>query len=230
MPDPSDGTWEAVDAYLAGVLLPPDPALDSTLAASTEAGLPAIQVSALQGRLLELLARAVGAASILEIGTLGGYSTIWLARALPADGRLVSLEIDPTHAEVARRNVAGAGLAGVVEVRVGPALATLHQLAGEGAGPFDVVFLDADKAGLPDYVSSSLALSRPGTVMIVDNVVRKGGVLDAGSADPDVVGVRRCLELLGSHPRLSATAIQTVGVKGHDGFAVALVGADPAPA
>lgn len=225
----SDDTWTAVDDYLAGALLGRDAVLDQALDASAEAGLPAIQVSAPQGKMLELLARVAGARTVLEIGTLGGYSTIWLARALPVGGHLVSLEIDPTHAEVARRNLAAAGLAAVAEVRVGPALATLEELVAEGAGPFDVVFIDADKARLADYVLASLEISRPGTVIVVDNVVRNGQVLDAASADPDVLGVRRCIEVLGSHPRLSATAIQTVGSKGYDGFALAVVSAPPLP-
>ena len=221
----SADTWKAVDDLLAGALVPGDAALEHALAASAAAGLPAIQVSALQGRLLELLARAIRARAVLEIGTLGGYSTIWLGRALPPDGHLVSLEIDPAHAEVARANLAAAGLAAVAEVRVGPALATLDQLVAEGAGPFDLVFVDADKARLADYVAAALALARPGTVILLDNVVRHAEVLDELSGDPDVVGVRRCLELLGAEPRLAATAIQTVGSKGYDGFALAVVGA-----
>ena len=222
----SPDTWEAVDGFLARVLVPDDAALEHALAASAAAGLPAIHVSAPQGRLLELLARAIGARAVLEIGTLGGYSTIWLGRALPPDGRLVSLEIEPSHAEVARANLAAAGLGAVAEVRVGPALATLDQLAAEQAGPFDLVFIDADKARLADYVGAALELARPGTVIVVDNVVRGGEVLDKASTDPDVVGVRRCLQLLGAEPRLSATAIQTVGSKGYDGFALAVVGAE----
>lgn len=219
-------TWAAVDAHLAELFIPPDPALDGALAASAEAGLPPIQVAPTQGKLLSLLARVAQARTILEIGTLGGYSTIWLARALPDGGRLVSLEIDPAHADVARRNLAVAGLDHLVEVRVGAALSTMADLVAEGGGPFDVVFIDADKQRLPDYVTASLELSRVGTVMIVDNVVRDGQVLDATSTDPDVVGVRRCLELLAAEPRLEPTAIQTVGSKGYDGFALALVTAE----
>ncbi len=219
-------TWAAVDGHLAELFVPPDPALDQALAASASAGLPPIQVPPTQGKLLWLLARVARARMVLEIGTLGGYSTIWLARALPDDGRLVSLEIDPTHAEVARRNLVSAGLDHLVEVRVGAALSTMAQLVAESAGPFDLVFVDADKQRLPDYVTASLELSRPGTMIIVDNVVREGQVLDATSTDPEVVGVRRCLDVLGAEPRLEATAVQTVGAKGYDGFAVALVTAE----
>lgn len=218
-------TWAAVDAHLVELFVPHDAALEQALARSAEAGLPPIQVSPTQGKLLWLLARAAGARTILEIGTLGGYSTIWLARALPADGRLITLEIEPDRAEVARRNLAGAGLDHLVEVRVGAALSTMARLVAEEVGPFDMVFVDADKRRLPDYVAGSLELSRPGTMIVVDNVVREGQVLDATSADADVVGVRRCLEVLAAEPRLDATALQTVGAKGYDGFAVALVAA-----
>jgi predicted O-methyltransferase YrrM len=214
-------TWTDVDRYLGDLLAPPDPMLDAALEAATAAGLPQIQVSATQGKLLHLLARIRGARRILEIGTLGGYSTIWLARALPPDGRLVTLEIDPHHAEVARRNLDRAGLAGQVDVRVGPATDSLAAMTD--VDPFDLVFIDADKPGNPVYLDQSLTLSRPGTVIVVDNVVRGGAVVDPSSADANVIGVRHCLEQLASDPRLDATALQTVGSKGYDGFAIAVV-------
>ena len=219
----SQNQWTSVDAYINGLLVPSDPALDAALASSTAAGLPAINVAPNQGKLLHLLARIHGARSILEIGTLGGYSTIWLARALPPGGRVVTLEADPKHAEVARANLARADLAAVVEVRVGPALDTLPQIAREGLGPFDLFFIDADKANIPHYFQWALELSRPGSIIVVDNVVRGGAVLDASSADPNVQGVRRFNELVAAERRVSATAIQTVGSKGYDGFAIALV-------
>jgi predicted O-methyltransferase YrrM len=215
--------WVAVDRSLAELLLAPDPALEDALAAGAAAGLPAHDVSPLQGRLLEVLARAVGARAILELGTLAGYSTICLARALPDGGRLVTLEADPRFADVARANVAGAGLADVVEVRVGRALDTLPALAAEGREPFDLIFIDADKRSNPEYLEWALKLSRPGTLIIADNVVRDGTVLDAASSDETVQAVRRFYELLAAEPRVTATVIQTVGVKGHDGFALALV-------
>ncbi len=215
--------WIDVDRYITDRLVPPDPALEAALAASAAAGLPEIQVAPNQGKLLALLAQIQGARTILEIGTLGAYSTIWLARALPADGRLVTLEAVPRHAEVARANLAAAGLGEMVEVLVGPALDTLPRLAAEGRGPFDLVFIDADKANNPEYVTWAVELARVGTVIVVDNVVRKGAIVDDASQDPDVQGTRRLYDLLGSHPRLSATAIQTVGSKGHDGLVVALV-------
>jgi predicted O-methyltransferase YrrM len=215
--------WEPVDRYFTGLLSPSDPALEAALAASAAAGLPAINVSPNQGKLLQLLARAVGARAILEIGTLGGYSTIWLARALPAGGRLLTLEANPTHAEVARANIARAGLADVVEVRLGRALETLPVLAAEGAGPFDFSFIDANKEHNTEYFDWALRLSRPGSLIVVDNVVRGGHVIEATSDSADVRGVRRFLERLAAEPRVSATAMQTVGVKGYDGFAIALV-------
>ena len=217
------GLWSAVDAYLAGALVGTDPALDEAVRASDAAGLPQIQVPPNQGKLLHLLARFGNARSILEIGTLGGYSTIWLARALPPEGRLISLEIDPAYAEVARANIARAGLAEIVEIRVGRALETLPVLATEGAGPFDLVFIDADKPSNPEYFTWALELARPGSLIVVDNVVREGAIVDEGSDDPAVQGVRLLNELMAAEPRVSATAIQTVGSKGHDGFAVALV-------
>ncbi len=216
-------TWSAVDRYLDDLLVGRDAPLEAALRASAEAGLPSIQVSPTQGKLLNLLARARGARAILEIGTLGGYSTIWMARALPVDGHLVTLEIDPKHAEVARASIARAGLEQRVEVRVGRALDTLQQLAAEAAGPFDLTFIDADKPNLPEYFKWALRLSRAGSLIVIDNVVREGAVVDAGSRDASVQGVRRLNELIASEPRVSATAIQTVGAKGYDGFALALV-------
>lgn len=219
--------WTAVDRYINDLLLPPDPALDAALQASAAAGLPSHNVSPNQGKLLFLLARIQGACTILEIGTLGGYSTIWLARALPAAGRLITLETDPKHAEVARANIARAGLSSVVELRLGQALDTLPQLVAEGRGPFDLIFIDADKPSNPDYFKWALKLSRRGSLIIADNVIRDGAVIDTGSGDPSVRGVRRFFELVAAEPRVSATALQTVGSKGYDGFAIALVTADP---
>jgi predicted O-methyltransferase YrrM len=219
----SQEQWTAVDHYLTDLFVPPDSALDAALRDSAAAGLPAINVSPNQGKLLHLLARLLGARTILEIGTLGGYSTIWLARALPAGGRLVTLESDARHADVARANIARAGLAEVVELRLGPALETMPQLAAEGRGPFDLIFIDADKESYPEYLAWSLRLSRRGSLIVADNVVRNGAVLDSASDDPRVQGARRFNELLAAEPRVSATAIQTVGSKGYDGFALALV-------
>jgi len=202
----SQDQWTAVDRYFTDRLLPNDPVLDEALRASAAAGLPAIQVSPAQGKLLEVLVRIQGARRILELGTLGGYSTIWLARALPAGGRLVSLEAEPKHAEVARANLARAGLAEIVEIRLGRAVDTLPRLAAEGRGPFDLIFIDADKPGYPDYFTWALKLARRGSVIIADNVVRRGAVIDAASPDPDVQGVRRMLELAAAEPRVCATA------------------------
>lgn len=216
--------WDAVDDYFTATLAPPDPVLDEVLRASREAGLPPIQVSPPQGKFLNLLARIQGARNILEIGTLGGYSAIWLARALPpGGGRLVTLEVDPEHARIARASVARAGFAHVVQVRLGRAIDALPELEREGAGPFDFVFIDADKPACPDYFAWALRLSRRGTVIVVDNVVRGGAVADAASADPSVQGVRRLAAMMAAEPRVSATALQTVGCKGYDGFAMALV-------
>jgi predicted O-methyltransferase YrrM len=212
--------WTEVDQYIVDQLVHSDAALDAALASSREAGLPPINVAPNQGKLLGLLASMLGATRILELGTLGGYSTIWLARALPAEGRLISLELDPKHAEVARRNLAFAGLSERVEVRVGRALDTLAALAGEGGEPFDFVFIDADKQNIPEYFESALELTRVGGVIVVDNVVRKGAVIDATSSDPNVQGVRRFNERLSKINRVSATAVQTVGSKGYDGFAL----------
>jgi len=216
-------TWTAMDEYFEDLLLPADPALDAALQASDAAGLPAIQISPAQGKLLSLLARVSGARSALEIGTLGGYSAIWLARGLVPGGRVVTLEIDARHAEVARVNVARAGLSETVEVRLGPAAETLARMARDGEGPFDLVFIDADKPGYPDYLRGALKLVRPGSVIVADNVVRKGAVADGGSGDASVRGIRRYLELLAAEPGLSTTAIQTVGRKGYDGFAISRV-------
>jgi len=226
----SQRRWTAVDRYITNLLVPVDPALEAAVEARARASLPPHEVSANQGKLLWLLARAQGARRILEIGTLAGYSTIWLARALPPGGLLVTLEADPEHAEVARANIARAGLENLVELRLGPALDTLPRLAAEPRGPFDLFFIDADKANHPRYLAWSLALSRLGSLIIADNVVRDGAVLDAKSRDANIQGVRRFLELLAVEPAVSATAIQTVGSKGHDGFAIALVTDDPAPA
>jgi predicted O-methyltransferase YrrM len=215
--------WTAVDRYLGDLLVSADPALEAALTASAAAGLPAINVSPVQGKLLHLLARAIGARNVLEIGTLGGYSTIWLARALPDGGRLISLEADAKHAEVAGANIARAGMENKVEVRLGLALDLLPGLAAEIREPFDFVFIDADKPNNAAYFDWALKLSRPGSIIVVDNVVRDGDVIDAASDSPTVQGVRRFLERLAAEPRVSATAIQTVGTKGYDGFAIALV-------
>ncbi|MEU8648872.1 O-methyltransferase [Streptomyces sp. NPDC048737] len=215
--------WDAVDAYVTAHLAPDDEVTAAALRDSEAAGLPGVNVTANQGKLLQLLAEIQGARTVLEIGTLGGYSTIWLARALPADGRLVSLEYSPRHAEVAVRNIARAGLDQRVEVRVGAALDSLPLLADENPPPFDLVFIDADKVNSARYVEWALRLTRAGSLIVVDNVVRDGRVVDADSDAEDVRGSREALELIGAHPRLSGTAIQTVGAKGYDGFALARV-------
>jgi predicted O-methyltransferase YrrM len=214
----TDKLWTAVDDYFAKHLLSADSALDQAQADSQAAGLPAIAVSPLQGKQLLLLAQMQSPKNILEIGTLGGYSTIWLARSLPADGRLVTCEFSPKHAEVAKANIARAGLAQKVEIRVGPALDTLPLLASEKRGPFDFIFVDADKKNNPGYFEWALKLSRPGTVVLVDNVVRDGAVADLKNLDPDIVGIRRMHELIAAEPRVTATAVQTVGAKGYDGY------------
>ena len=216
-------TWAAVDRYFEGSLLTADPVLESTLSASTDAGLPAIAVSPQQGKLLHLLARMQNARRILEIGTLGGYSTIWLARALPANGRLVTLELDPKHAEVAKSNFARAQVADRIELRLGPAAQSLKALMAENVEPFDFIFIDADKASTAEYLTSSLSLSRSGTAIIIDNVVRKGAVIDASSDDASVLGMRRLMEMMAAERRIEAAAIQTVGTKGYDGFILARV-------
>lgn len=215
--------WAAVDAYFSGALLPQDEALMAALRTSEEADLPAINVAANQGKLLQLLAMSVGAWRILEVGTLGGYSTIWLARALPEDGRLITLELDSGYAEIARKNISNAGLSDRVDVRVGVALDTLAALAAEDPDPFDFFFIDADKQNNVGYFEWALKLSRPGSMIIVDNVVRRGAVIDPDNDDPRVQGVRRFVERIANEPRVTATALQTVGEKGYDGFAMMLV-------
>lgn len=218
--------WTAVDQYTTNLLLPADPVLDAALAASNAAGLPSISVSPSQGKLLMLLARLAGATRILEIGTLGGYSTIWMARALPPTGRVVTLEFNPKHAEVARANIRHAGLEGMVDIRLGDARASIEQLVAEGQSAFDLIFVDADKQSIPHYLEWSLKLSHPGTLIIVDNVIRDGALIDANSDDPNVRGARRLHEMLAAEPRVSATTLQTVGSKGYDGFTLALVLSD----
>jgi predicted O-methyltransferase YrrM len=226
--DPHDlqDQWTAVDTYLSESLSLSDPALEAALAANAAGGLPSIDVSPSQGKFLQLLAQLRGARRILEIGTLGGYSTICMARALPEGGRVVTLEVNAKHAEVARANIARAGLAEVVEIRVGPALETLARMQEEGTEPFDMIFIDADKPNNPAYLGWALKLSRRGSLILCDNVVRDGAVADAESTDPGVRGARGLFEMLGAEPRLSATALQTVGLKGYDGFAMALVVGD----
>jgi predicted O-methyltransferase YrrM len=215
--------WAEVDDYFSKLLVLPDASIEAAVKANHEAGLPPIDVTALQGKFLEFLVRISGARCILEIGTLGGYSTLWLARALPGDGRIVTLELDPHHAEVARANLAHAGVLDSVDVIVGPALETLPTLRHSACAPFDLIFIDADKEGYPEYLGWALKLSRPGTVIVTDNVVRDGKVADPGCEDANVLGVRRFTELVAAEPRLSATVLQTVGTKGYDGFALAVV-------
>ncbi len=219
----NQNTWAAVDGYISEQFIPSDAVLEAALEASAAAGLPPISVSPAQGKMLMLLAQLQGAQSILEMGTLGGYSTIWLARALPKEGRLVTLEAEPKHVEVARNNIALAGLSNLVDVRLGKAIETLPLLVKEGLGPFDFIFIDADKPGYPSYLPWALKLSRPGTLIIADNIVRNGAVADAASKDANVQGVRRFNELLAAEPKVSTTMIQTVGVKGYDGFTMSIV-------
>ena len=219
--------WTDVDHYLVENLIPSDPTLDAALESNKAAGLPTIDVAPNQGKLLHLLARIQGAKRILEIGTLGGYSTIWLARGLPSDGKLITLEVEAKHAEVARANIERAGLSSVVQLRLGPALESLSQLHKEGAKPFDLIFIDADKENITAYLEQSLRLSRPGTVIVIDNVIRDGAVINPEDPDPRVQGVRRFFQKLAADPRLDATALQTVGSKGHDGFALAIVKSAP---
>jgi predicted O-methyltransferase YrrM len=219
---PDDG-WSAVERYLVEALAVSDPVLDAALADNAAAGLPAIDVAPNAGKLLQLLARLCGSRKILEIGTLGGYSTIWLGRALPMGGLLVTLEADSRHAAIARSNIARALLSDIVNVREGLALDMLPQIEREGIGPFDFIFIDADKANNPGYFEWALKLSRRGSVIVIDNVVRKGAVLDESSEDPDIQGIRRLFQVVASEPRVSVTALQTVGSKGWDGFLVALV-------
>ncbi len=220
--------WAEVDSYVTRLLAPHDAVLDEALVASEAAGIPAIQVSPPQGKLLGILARSIGAKTILEFGTLAGYSSIWLARALPEDGRLVTLEADPAHAEVAAANIANAGLDRLVDLRVGRAQEVLPQLAAEGAGPFDLTFIDADKESSPEYFAWALNRSRPGSLIVADNVVRDGRLVDLGDDDPAITGQRELHELIAAEPRVSATTIQTVGAKGYDGFTIALVEPQPA--
>ncbi|MBI1278671.1 MAG: methyltransferase [Anaerolineaceae bacterium] len=215
--------WNAVDTYFDELFVPADAVLTAALQAITDAGLPAISVSPTQGKLLYLLAKMRGVRSILEIGTLGAYSTIWMARALPVDGRLITLEIDPKHAEVARANIARAGLTAQAQVRVGKAIESLPKLSEEGAGPFDLVFIDADKVSTPDYLAWAFQLTKPGSLIIIDNVVRSGAVADPTTTDPNVQGVQKALAMLAADKRVITTAAQTVGSKGYDGFAMALV-------
>ena len=219
----ADPSWQGVDEYLCSKLLAADPVLDAALASSNEAGLPPIAVAPNQGKLLHLLVLSIGATSVLEIGTLGGYSTTWMARALPDSGRLVTLEFEPKHAAVARANLERAGLAGRVEIRVGRALDSLAQLAEEKAGPFDFVFIDADKENTAAYFDRSVELSHPGSLIFVDNVVRNGAVADASSTDAQVLGMRAFLDAAAEDARVEVTAVQTVGSKGYDGFALARV-------
>ncbi len=219
----SEPTWDAVDEYVERRLVGADAALDDALRASVDAGLPPIAVTPSQGKLLYLLARSIDARRILEIGTLGGYSAIWLARALPPDGSLVTLESDPRNADVAVANIARAGFAQLVDVRVAPALETLPLLAAESPQAFDFVFIDADKWRTPDYFKWALQLARPGALIVADNVIRDGGLVDEANDTPDVLGSRHLHELLAEEPRVSATTIQTVGAKGYDGFTLALV-------
>ena len=215
--------WATVDSYIADLFIAPDFALEAALDSSKAAGLPTINVSPSQGKLLHLLAKAQGARKILELGTLGGYSTIWLARALPPDGRLISLEIDPKRAQLARANIARAELANTVEILVGRAADSMQRLLAEGRGPFDLIFIDADKPSYAEYLKWALKLSRPGTMIIADNVVRKGAVADPGSTDENVQGIRKFNQVLAAEKRVTITVIQTVGCKGHDGFALILV-------
>jgi predicted O-methyltransferase YrrM len=212
--------WAQVDDYVTRSIVRPDPALDQALATAAEAGMPPIAVSAPQGKMLQLFARMIGARRILEIGTLGGYSTIWLARSVPAGGQVISLELDPKHAAVARSSLARAGVADLVEIKVGPALETLPTLEG----PFDLSFIDADKVNIPAYFDWAVKLGRPGGVIVVDNVVRNGRLVDAADSDQNVGGVRKLHELLSQDRRVKATTIQTVGSKGYDGFTLALIG------
>jgi predicted O-methyltransferase YrrM len=219
----SEAVWSNVDRYLAEALIPTDAILEAALAANAAADLPAIDVSPTQGKFLHMLATIQGAKRILEVGTLGGYSTIWLARALPSDGHLITLEYSPKHADVARSNIARAGFSDFVEIRVGAAADSLAQLHAERPAPFDIIFIDADKPSNPTYLEWALKLSRKGTLIVVDNVIRDGEITNAASTDPSITGTRTMFEKMASDPRLTATALQTVGSKGYDGFAFALV-------
>lgn len=220
----NQGIWAEVDAYAAGSLLPPDPVMDTVLERNRAHGLPAIDVSPLQGRFLNLVVRMCGARRVLEIGTLGGYSTIWIARALPAGGKVVTLELESTHAAVARENFATAGVSDKIDLHVGPALSSLERLGADGFGPFDLVFIDADKPNNKSYLDWAMRLARSGTIIVCDNVIRDGAVIEAGSKDPNVQGARDVFSFFGRQETLQATALQTVGEKGYDGFAIAIVG------
>jgi len=223
LPKKAKDIWKQVDQYFTDALIAPSESFNAALEANRAAKLPSIDVTPLQGRFLELLVRATGARRALEIGTLGGYSTLWLARALPVGGIVVTLELEARHAEVARENLKSAGLADRVDLRVAPALQTLETIALEHIDPFDFIFIDADKAGYPDYLRSSLKLSRPGTLIVADNVVRDGKVIDPHDSDPNIRGIRQFIDLVAAEPRLSTTVVQTVGSKGYDGFAIAVV-------
>ena len=222
----SQPIWTAVDQYLTETLIANDPILESAQAANAAANLPPIDVTPAQGKFLHLLALLQGASRILEIGTLGGYSTIWLARALPPEGHLLTLEFEPKHASVAKENIARAGLAHLVEIQIGPAADSLAKLHAARPKPFDLIFIDADKPNNPAYLEWALKLSRKGTLIVIDNVIREGEIADPASTDPKVTGTRTMFEMIGANPRLSGTAIQTVGSKGYDGFALALVTSD----
>ncbi len=219
----SEDQWTEVDRYIEDRLIGEDAVLSAALAVSKSAGLPEIAVSPTQGKQLNLLARSIGAGRILEIGTLGGYSSIWMGRALGDGGRLISLEMDPRHAEVARENLKAAELDDKVEIWIGAAIELLPKVAAAGIGPFDFSFIDADKANIPEYLEWTIRMSRPGALIVVDNVVRRGALIDAATTSADVKGVRRMHDMLQTDPRLSATSIQTVGVKGYDGFTLILV-------
>jgi predicted O-methyltransferase YrrM len=223
LPKKAKKIWKQVDQYFSDALIAPGEGFDSALEENRKANLPSIDVTALQGKFLELLVRATRTRRVLEIGTLGGYSTLWLARALPDDGLVVTLELESHHAAVAKKNLEAAGLADRVELRIGPAADTLAALVKDHAAPFDLIFIDADKSGYPEYLRWSIELSHPGTLIIADNVVRDGEVIDPASPDPNIQGVRRFTELIAVEPRLSTTVLQTVGMKGYDGFAISVV-------
>jgi predicted O-methyltransferase YrrM len=223
LPKKAKETWKKVDQYFADALIPADNGFNAAIDANRKADLPAIDVTPLQGKFLEVLVRSTGARRVLEIGTLGGYSTLWLARALPANGIVVTLELEPRHAEVAMHNLKTAGLADKVDLRIGPATESLQSLHTEHAPPFDFIFIDADKAGYPEYLEWSMKLSHPGTLIVADNVVRDGKVIDSENPDPNIQGVRRFTQLVSAEPRLSTTVLQTVGSKGYDGFAISVV-------
>jgi predicted O-methyltransferase YrrM len=223
LPGTEIDTWKKVDDFFTESLIPADSTLDAAIAANRKAELPPIDVTPLQGKFLELLIRATGARRVLEIGTLGGYSTIWMARAVGSEGRVITLELENRHAEIAQRNFENAGVAERIDLRIGPASESLAGLVAEAAASFGCIFIDSDNAGYPDYLQWSLKLSRPGTLIIADNVVRDGKVIEPDNPDPNIQGVRRFTELAGAERRLSTTVLQTVGGKGYDGFAIAIV-------